>query len=48
MPAPNDAVVQNRLRVAIAQLGMAAHPEPPLVRRLRSIGFSTRQITEIP
>jgi hypothetical protein len=47
MPAPDDAFVQSKLEAALAQLGLPTHPEPGLVRRLRSLGFTTRQITEI-
>jgi len=47
MPAPNDAVIQKKLDETIARLGLSAHPEPELVRRLRSLGFTTRQISEI-
>jgi hypothetical protein len=47
MSAPDDAVVQNKLETAISLLGLPTHPEPEFVRRLRSLGFTTRQITQI-
>ena len=47
MSEDGDAVVLHQLRTALAALGLDAKPEPPLVRRLRSLGYTGRQIVEI-